>query len=218
MKFDGDKIAASVTQAAWLVGFFIFVSLFISAGILYVISGDKKGSLVNMVKGGTHYFWRFLKLKIYFIPVHLIVASIIYVPFYLILKQKLEGAFNEKEIFFLLLPFLIVHFLVLIYLFTINNYTRIIIVGNDSRKVWGSLWSATVFVSKRFFGAYSLTVLLSLIPVVLLWIYWNLSDAMQPDSAGLIFIVFVVQQMYLWLRSAMKIWLMAGQVEYYGMR
>ena len=217
MRFEGDKILASTTNAVWLVIFFVFVSLFITAGILHVISGNHKGTLANFVTGGTHYFWRFLKLKIYFLPVHLVMAIIIYAPFAIMFKSRLDSAFNEKEMFFLFLPFLIVHFLVLIYLFTINNYSKIIIVENDSRKVLGSLWEAVKFVSGKFFGTYTLTLLLSLVPVVLLVIYWNLSGVMQPDSAGMIFIVFIIQQFYLWLRSAMKIWLMAGQVEYHRM-
>ncbi len=215
--FEGDKISAAVSQATWLVIFFVLVSLFISAGILYVITGNRKGSLVNIVAGGTKYFWRFLKLKIYFIPIHLIVATLVYLPFSFMVMHKLDQAFNEKEIFYLLLPFLIIHFLILIYLFTINNYTKIMIVETDTRKVLKSIWRATVFVSKKFFGAYTLTILLSVVPVVLLFIFLKISGAMQPDSAGMIFIVFVIQQIYLWLRSAMKVWFMAGQVEYFRM-
>jgi len=214
MRFEGDRISASQVQAVWLVVFYLFVSLFITAGTLFILTNkDTKSNLASFVSGGSRYFWRFLKLKLYFIFIQLLFAALVWVPFAIMIKFSEEGSFNEKKMFFTLLPFFIIHFLMLIYLFTINNYTKIIIVAEDTRKVLGSLWNATKFVSRKFFGAYTLTILLSIIPILLIIFYWKLD--LNATSGWTIFFILIVQQIFVFLRSYMRIWFLAGQVDYY---
>ncbi len=218
MEFEGEKISAATSQAVWLVAFYIFVSLFISGGIIFSLNNkSSKGSLITLVTGGSRFFWRFLKLNFYLMVVHLIIASIIYTPFTILVMNSFEHAATEKSALFLFLPFGIFHLIVMLYLFTINNYTKFILVHKDSRKVLHSIWSATRFVTGKFFGAYSLVLLLLIVPVVFLILYMKLSGALEMTSGILILIVFIIQQIYIWLRVANKVWFLAGQFEYYLM-
>ncbi len=213
-KIEGDRISASYVQATWLVVFYLFVSIFITAGTIFILTNrDVKSSLSAFVTGGSRYFWRFLKLKFYFIFIQIFFAAIVWVPFAMIMKFSEDGTLNEKKIFFDLLPFLIIHALIFLYFFTISNYSKMIIVAEDTRKVLGSMWSATKFVSSKFFGAYTLTILLLVIPVLLIVIYWKFEP--DPASRWAIFFILIVQQIFIFLRSFMRIWFLAGQVEYY---
>ena len=217
MKFEGDGISAIVKQAFWLVVFYVPVSLFVTGGILHLlVNKDRRTGLAEFVSGGAGYFWRILKLKFYFSFIQMFFAFIIYLPFGIMIFLAEPGTFNEKEIFFKLLPFLIVHLIVAIYLFTIVNYAKIIIVSKDTRKVLRSLWEAVTFVTRRFAGAYSLTLLLSVIPLLLIYLYFKVFGFSSPESGWAVFGAFIVQQVFLWLRAAMRIWFLAGQTEYYG--
>ncbi|NPA37391.1 MAG: hypothetical protein GXO47_11140 [Chlorobi bacterium] len=218
MRFEGDGISAIVKQAFWLVVFYVPVSLFVTGGILYLITGKYKPRLASFVNGGAKYFWRILKLKFYFSFVQLFFAFIIYLPFGISIAMADDGSLNEKMVFFKLLPYLIVHLLVVIYLFTIVNYAKIIIVSKDTRKVLRSIWEAVKFVTGKFAGAYSLTLLLMIVPLLLIYVYFKVFGFLSMDSGWVVFGMFVIQQLFLWLRAAMRIWFLAGLAEYYRMR
>ena len=218
IKIYGDKITASYTYAYWLVVFYFFVSLFVTAGIIFSLKNpERKGNLVSVVTGGSRYFWRFLKLKFYFFIVNLIIVAIIYLPPGMFYFFKYSGTGNERTAFFFFLPVVIFHILVMIFVFTINNYTKFILVFDDTRKVLRSIWAATKFVSGKFFGTYGLAVLLFVVPVIVIILYRNLSGSLQMTSGLMILLAFVVQQFFVWLRVSFKVWFLAGQLEYFKM-
>ena len=218
LNFEGGKIGASISQVFYLIVFYIFVSLFISAGIIYSLNNkSSKGNLLSVVTGGSRFYWRFLKLNFYSMIVHLIIAAMIYVPFSILVSISTEQAATEKDIFFLFLPFGIFHLIVMLYLFTINNYAKFALAHNNSRKVLRSLWSAVKFVTWRFFGAYTLTLLLLIVPAFLFYSFMKIGGSMDMTSGLMILMVFIVQQIYVWLRVACKVWFLGGQFEYYLM-
>lgn len=216
MRFEGEKISAATTQAILLVVFYVFVSLFISGGIVYSLNNkSSKGNFLSMLTGGSRFFWRFLKLNLYTFIIHLIIAAIIYIPFAILVKGSLEHAETEKYIFFLFLPFGIIHLILMIYLFTINNYAKFALVHNNSRKVIRLLWAAIKFVTVKICSTYTLTLLLLVVPLLFLFGYMKFSGSFGISSAITIIIVFIVQQVSVWLRMANKIWFLSGQFEYY---
>ena len=216
LNFEGDKIGASISQGFYLVLFYLFISLFISAGIVFSLNNKgSKSNLLSLVTGGVRYFWRFLKLNFYSLIVHLIIAVMIYVPFAILVKISNGQAATEKDLFFLFLPFGIFHLIVMIYLFTINNYAKFALVHNNSRKVLHSLWLAMKFVTGKFFGTYTLTLLLLIVPVMLFYVFMKIGGSLEMTSGLMILIVFIIQQIYIWLRVASKVWFLSGQFEYY---
>ncbi len=218
MRFEGEKISAATSQAFLLVVFYVFVGLFISGGIIFSLNNkNTKGNLLSMLTGGSRFFWRFLKLNFYTFVVHLFIAAIIYIPFAILVKNSFEHAATEKSTFFLFLPFGIFHLIVMIYLFTINNYAKFAIVHNNSRKIVRLLWSATKFVTAKIFNTYTLALLLLIVPLLFLFAYIKFSGSFEMNSTFTIIVVFIVQQIYVWLRMANKIWFLSGQFEYYLM-
>ena len=218
MKYEGDKINGAASQASILVLFYLFVSLFISGGIIFSLnSKETKGNLLSLVTGGSRFFWRFLKLNFYSMIIHLILAAIIYTPFAILMKLSAEQATTEKSTFFLFLPFGIFHLIVMIYLFTINSYAKFALVHNNSRKVIRSLWTALKFVTLKFFGAYTLALLLLATLLLLLWGYVKIGGSLKMTSGLMILVVFIVQQIYVWVRVAGKVWFLSAQFEYYLM-
>ncbi len=218
MRFEGEKISAATTQAFLLAILYIFVGLFISGGIIFSLnSKSSKGNLLSMITGGSRFFWRFLKLNFYTFVIHLFIAAIIYIPFAILVKGSFEHAATEKSTFFLFLPFGIFHLIVMIYLFTINNYAKFALVHNNSRKVLRLLWTAAKFVTRNLFNTYSLALLLLIAPIIFLFGYMKISGVLEMNSGLMILVVFLVQQIYVWLRMAGKIWFLSGQFEYYLM-
>ena len=218
MRFEGERISAATSQAFLLVIFYIFVGLFISGGIIFSLNNkNSKSSLLSVLTGGSRFFWRFLKLNFYSLIIHLIIMAIIYLPFTFLVISSFEGAATEKSTFFLFLPFGIFHLIVMLYLFTINNYAKFALVHNNSQKVLSSLWTAAKFVTLKFFNTYNLALLLLIVPIIFLLGYMKISGVLEMNSGLMILIVFLVQQIYVWLRMAGKVWFLSGQFEYYLM-
>lgn len=218
MRFEGEKISAATSQAFLLVIFYVFAGLFISGGIIFSLNNkNSKSNLLSVLTGGSRFFWRFLKLNFYSMIIHLIIMAVIYLPFTFLVINSFKGAATEKSTFFLFLPFGIFHLIVMLYLFTINNYAKFALVHNNSRKVLRSLWSATKFVTVNFFNAYTLTLLLLIVPLLFLFGYMKLSGSLSMNSVFTIIVVFILQQIYVWLRMANKVWFLSGQFEYYLM-
>ncbi len=216
MEFYGDKIKSSVSQASWLILFYIFISVFVTGAILHVLNDKKqKAKFMVFLAGGSKYFWRFFRLSIIFLILQFLIALIIYLPFSIIAGNLFEGAATEKSVFFLFLPFGFIHLLISVYIHLISNYTRFILVHKNSRKVFRAIWNALKFVSARFFGTYSLIILLFIFPVLILIGYFNFSEHVEMTSGLLIFLVFLAQQFYIWLRMATRVWSYASQFDYY---
>ena len=218
MRFEGEKISAATSQAFLLIIFYVFVGLFISGGIIFSLNDkSSKSNLLSLLTGGSRFFWRFLKLNFYSMVVHLIIMAIIYLPFTLLVVNSFESATTEKSTFFLFLPFGIIHLIIMIYLFTINNYAKFALVHNNSRKALSLLWAAAKFVTRKFFNTYSLALLLLVVPIIFLLGYLKISGFLEMNSGLMILIVFLVQQIYVWLRMACKVWFLSGHFEYYLM-
>lgn len=216
MDFYGDGIKSVLSQASWLIMFYILISVFVTGAILHVLNDKKqKAKFMIFLSGGSKYFWRFFRLSVIFIILQVLIALIVYLPFSILVGNSFEHAATEKSTFFLFLPFGFIHLLLAVYLHLISNYTRFILVHDNSRIVLRAIWNAIKFVSARFFGTYGLAILLFIFPVLLLFGYFKFSEQVEMTSGLLIFLVFLAQQFYIWLRMATRVWAYASQFDYY---
>ncbi len=216
MNFRGDEIKAVFSQSFWLLILYFFISIFITGAILHVLQDkERKAKFITFLTGGSKYFWRFFRLSIIFLIIHALVALILYIPFGIMVKNAFEHAATERSVFFLFLPFGIIHLFIAIYLWVVSNYTKFIIVHKGSRLVLKSIWEALKFVSAKFLGTYGLILLLFLFPLLLMMLYYKASVNIEVTSGLLIFMVFLMQQIYLWLREATRVWAYSSQFDYY---
>ncbi|MCK4344274.1 MAG: hypothetical protein KAX05_03230, partial [Bacteroidales bacterium] len=122
-------------QGFWLILFFMVLSIFLTGGILHIIKQEKsKFSLRTFFSGCGAFFFRFFKLTLYTIILHLIIALVIYLIYSLIIAGSYESVASEKVLFYLSLIFVGLHLIIGIYLIVITDYSRFILVLNDSGK------------------------------------------------------------------------------------
>ena len=214
--FYGDGIKSVLSQASWLIIFYILISVFVTGAILHILNDKKqKAKFMVFLRGGSKYFWRFFRLSVIFIILQVLIALIVYLPFSILVGNSFEHAATEKSTFFLFLPFGFIHLMLAVYLHLISNYTRFILVHENSRIVLRAIWNSIKFVSAKFFGTYGLAILLFIIPALLLVGYFKFSEQVEMTSGLLIFLVFLAQQFYIWLRIATRVWAYASQFDYY---
>jgi len=203
-------------QAVWIMVLFVFLSIFLTGGILDNLKARmvpfKTGAFLH---GSAHYFIRFLKLSFYMLGVHLLVALIIYIPFAVIISGDLSTTATEKWFFQVFLVFFCIHMILAIFLIIVTDYTRFRIVEEDTNRVLKSLWMSVRYVTGKFFFTYGLYLMLLVLPIVLFYVLFLLSKTVTATNGLMILVVFVLQQIFIWMRMALRVWTFSSQFEYY---
>jgi hypothetical protein len=154
-------------------------------------------------------------LTLYYIIIHALVILIIWLPLSIIITTLAKNADSEKALFYAVITGAGLHTLIFIYLMIVAHYTRFMIITEDTTKVLKKIWASVKFVSRRFFLAYPLYLLLLANLVLLIFVYKFLSGVVGMTSGFTIFIMFLLQQVFIWSRIWLKIWFYGSQLEYY---
>jgi hypothetical protein len=216
MRNSDGTIGDLFREVFWVILFFIVVSIFLTGGILTTIKQkESKFTLKSFFSGCGTFFFRFFKLTFYTIILHLILAIIIYLILSLIVVGSYDSVASEKVLFYTFVIFLSLHVIISIYLIVITDYSRFIIVLSDSKKVLKSFWAAVKFVTLRFPLTYGLYLMLLVIPLIVLYLYMIVSKTIGMTSGITILVMFILQQLFIWLRISLRIWTFAGQFDFY---
>jgi hypothetical protein len=206
MRNSDGTIGDLFREVFWVILFFIVVSIFLTGGILTTIKQkESKFTLKSFFSGCGTFFFRFFKLTFYTIILHLILAIIIYLILSLIVVGSYDSVASEKVLFYTFVIFLSLHVIISIYL----------IVITDSKKVLKSFWAAVKFITLRFPLTYGLYLMLLVIPLIVLYLYMIVSKTIGMTSGITILVMFILQQLFIWLRISLRIWTFAGQFDFY---
>lgn len=209
----GNSIRPFISQIIWFALFYSVVSVFFSGGILRILSDkDKNFSLRTFFGGCGAYFARLVKLALIILAAHGIIAAVIYIPLILIISALGDGFESEAAYFYIILTGVIIHIISLLLIIVISDYSKVIIVVSESRKVFKSFLHSLKFVMRHLFKIYSLYLLLLIFPFVLLLIYF-LSDELVGMVSGItVIIMFLIQQIFIWFRIWAKIWIFGSEL------
>ena len=210
------SFAAHLKQVVWVMFLFLFLSIFLSGGIISTLK-DGAGSFRwgSFLGGSAHYFWRFVKLTFYMLLIHVLTAIIIYLPFAIIVGGEMNATATEKWIFQVFMIFFVIHIILGIFLIIVTDYARFRMVIEDTPKVLKSIWLSVRFVIRKFIFTYGLYLMLLILPVALFYITMVLSGVIMATSGWMLLLVFVLQQLFIWLRMGFRIWTFSSQLEYF---
>ncbi len=186
----------------WMV-LFLVLGTFFQGGIISWISNDRgRFSTKTFIGNCVAYFWPFLKTCFYTLIIQIIFAVLVYLPVSILIGgDNLTDAHIGKTLIF----GIAIHLLLLIWGTMIAEYTRLFIYRSGKRKVLKSLWKAFKFTLRnihRLFGMYIMWVILPLalfIALYLIRMRWTI------DPGLMIFLLFLVQQVFIWVRFLLKI-------------
>ena len=218
LRSAGHAVYPFITSAV-LIGILYFVfTVFFAGGILKFLNDENlKFSAGIFFENCAVYFFRFLRLAVYILILQLIFAFIIFVPLGMVLAFVSDSVQNESAFFYIVLTCLIVYLFFFLLVLIIGDYAKIILFVNDSRKSLKSVWSAVKFVFKHFISTYLLYLLLLVAPLLLFALYFYLDNVIGAVSALTILIMFLIQQVLVWLRTWIKIWFLGSELSLYGL-
>ena len=215
-----DSAKASIgllfKEGIWLAILYLLLSIFMAGGILKTLGNGAVFKGKEFFANGSKFFFRFLRLTLYFIIIHALVILIIWLPLSIIITAIAKNADSEKALFYSAIAGVVLHLLIIIYLLIVAHYTRFMIITEDTTKVLKKIWASVKFVSRRFFSTYPLYLLLLVNLVLLIMAFKFLSGIVGMTTEFTIFIMFLLQQVFIWSRIWLKIWFYGSQLEYFS--
>jgi hypothetical protein len=204
-------------QIIWFGLFYLLSSIFFAGGILSTFDNRKtKFSLKSFFGSCGEYFSRFLRLGVFSILLQILIAVIIYSTFRSVFFGLVDSIKSEVDIITTVAIAIVIHVMFVLLLMIISDYAKIIIVQNKSTKVLRSYGEAIKFTFKNFMGTYSLYLFLLSPPILLILSYFTFELMVGMVSTTTIILMFLIQQMFIWLRIFIKVWFFASQYFYYS--
>jgi hypothetical protein len=193
----------------WLVG------LFLSGGAFFTLRAKEVYSTSIFWAASATYFWRFIKLFLWSIPLFGILYSLQFIESGI--QFLFFGSDPYQNIIFwgALIKVGLSYIGILIY-YLIFDYARIYIITSDERKTHRALWQGIKFTFKNLLNTFSITFILFLLGGAVLVIYNFISDAIRTESTIILLILLIIQQCYIALRMIIRLTLYASQANLYS--
>lgn len=105
--------------------------------------------------------------------------------------------------------------LVLIIFFLVIDYTRTWLAANDHRKVFKAMGYGFRATFKGFLGSYLFMLVIVILSVGFSWLSLKITGSMRAETGGALLLLFLVTQVLVFLRIAMKAWRYGGVTSMY---
>jgi hypothetical protein len=211
----GGKLFLFYFQAfwPWVIALFLF-QIFLNGGIYSRISNPRgKFSLTGFVANARRYFWRFLKLAVYMLIVHLFITLVLWVPWMLIMAGR--TGLTDAQV---LQPVIVtgaIHLAIIIFLMTVSDLARSIVYEQDTGRVFRTVRRAFGKGFRQIVSFYPLALLLVMVPVLSATGYYFIRISARVDTFGMIFLLFIFQQAFILLRVFFRVWRLSAVYGYY---
>ena len=197
----GDGINPIVNQSFLALGLFLLLFIFLMGGIISVFQ-QKDWSVFWQNSGA--YFWRMLRLTLYFLAVHTIIL-IVFVQIYIgMAKGFTFSKLTSDRVIFDGLYIFVACVPILAFFAMWRDYAKIILVKRNSLE-FKPITTAFRFVIKNFRKAYGLYLFVWLIFGILFLVNYWITTSFAVNSTGTIWISFLLSQIFVIIRLGLKL-------------
>ncbi len=204
----GASLSPLLGQLRWVLLVYLIFGIFVNAGILYAVVKEKSGWKIFW-EGGATYFFKFLKIALFFILIAVVLTGAIWLPFLGFFQKSAEVFSSEKISVFLLIGVAFFYFIGLIFLFNWSVVARLKVMTEEIKN-WEAIKKGFRFSVRRFLPLAGLFLLFLFLQLILIIIYWQLESALGMTSVILIFVFFVLQQLLIFSRWIFKVAMYGG--------
>ncbi len=200
------SIFAFVELALVVGGLYLLLSVFAAGGMLSVFTNpDRKNYLQKFWSGGARFFWRMLRVTVYFLLIHAAVLAFFGGVFWLFSPAEVTSELQLINLAKIILPFYVVAALTVALW---QDFTKLFVVRRDEKLLFKSFRAATGFVFKNYFPV----LLFYLLNLALLGVFYLVYRFGSLTFTGMN-AVFFFGQIFIIGRVGVKIWIAAGSVE-----
>ena len=203
----GQGLSGILDASLGFTGLYLLVSIALTGGILLVFrhfSGPFQWAVFR--QGCARFFWRLLRLTLYFALLHISVLALFGGLFYLATGGlsifQMETELELVRPLYFILP---IYLLVAAVFFMVQDYAKVHIVQADESLLTRPIRQA-FGLAFRNFGPFFLLYLLNIASLLVLFgIYWWISSRFQATSGGTIAGLFLLGQAFVAGRIGLRL-------------
>jgi len=204
----------------WLLGFalsviYLILNIFFAGGILSQFALRGTFRLNEFFRNCTNYFGKFLLVFLIEL-VALLGVCIVSFIFLGISLLASDGSTEPVQMAWLTPSLLLSGFMFTVVL-NIGNYAKVILFKNFSLNAWLGFWKATNYILHNFKTMRIYWAIL-VVAVILVLLYLFLESAIGLSSVFKIFVMFFVQQAFIFGRVFLKMWMLSGAFDYLSLK
>lgn len=202
----GEGVSVILDQALSNVILFLLLAIFTMGGILSAFQKPEQSfSFRDFWSSGAYYFWRILRLTIYFTIVQLFLIAMAVSIFQYTLKGG-PGTFgNEYYIIKMMAIIFPIYLMLALLVSLIQDYAKIYTVSQDSRWLFQAIWNSFALVFKNI-GSTLFLYLLNLLTLgIIAYIYWLYNKTGKISSVESLVVAFVIGQLFIIFRIGIRL-------------
>ena len=210
----GNLIYPFVTLFFWIGALYFFFAVFFAGGVLRLMMEKfdaPRGTA--FFSGCSKFFFRFLRLGIYILLIQFVSAGFIALLFLIVSLITENG--SEPAQFYVPIIWGGIQIVVLCFWLIVSDYAKIILVKDDSKKVWRAIGTGLMFTVKNIFSTCSVFLLSIFLPLLFTLLYLLIDSVIGMKNEITILLMFVLQQLMIWFRFFAKVWLIGGEYNYF---
>lgn len=203
----GDGFLPIIDQSITVLVLYLLLFIFVTGGIIatFIQQAPKYNRSIFWGQSA-EFFWRTLRLTVYFLLIH----SFIFVVFAFIFYTSSNGLSpftleNEGTIAFNFKFVAPAYVLVAAFFFMWQDYTKVFLVRENKTWIFQSLWPAFKFIIKNFRKTYGLYLLNLALWFLIIFINYSISTLIEFKSSAAILPSFLISQVFVLFRLSLKL-------------
>lgn len=199
----GASITPLIGLLRWIVPMYLLLSVFLHSGIFYSLI-NKKNDIGSFMNGAVKIFIPFLKLSLFFLFLMLVWTAIIWITFFMLIGNPIEDPSSEKVLVFWGLITILIYLLGLAMLTVWSIFSKINRVKQSDTmvtalqrgfKFWMSSWFSSLFITIGYVALH----------LLLMGIYYFISEPIGASKLWLILILIAIQQVVVMIKIGLRI-------------
>ncbi len=207
MNAYGDGISPILHQSYLSIILFLLLFIFLMGGILSLFKEGNHENNRSLFWGqSAHFFWRMLRLSIYFIIIHFVVF-LIFISIFMTITKGLNPLRLESEgIIFSSIKYLTpIYLLVASFFMMWQDYAKIFLIHEDKKYLIQPIKKSFQFIIKNIKKTWGLYLInLGLLLIVMIINYF-ITTSFNINSNSSILISFIISQIFVFSRLGLKL-------------
>jgi hypothetical protein len=191
---------------------------FVAGGVLDLLARERRFSAPSFFRACGTYMGRFFRIWILTAIVLFLAASVFGTLLGTIIEMLNRNSDSEQTIGITLIVSMIVFSFPVLLTFMASDYARVYTVVQDGRSSWKALGRGFLFVLRNAGSTLGLHLLLLLLLGVAVVLYLALEGLFTIDRPATIALAFLLQQLFMVGRAALRVAFCAGEVLLYEER
>ncbi|MBK8245439.1 MAG: hypothetical protein IPK88_18580 [Saprospiraceae bacterium] len=190
-------------QLKYLILIWLLISIFLDGGMVFAATQKEQLTVKQVYNKASTYYFFFLKMAIIYLTIAAIWTSLVFFPLALKLEACIRYFSSEKYALWLIALIIIIWIKGMAVLFAWSISSRVIKLDQDV-SIFQSLKYGWNILIKNKTKTILILVLLIFIHFMLLWLYITLESSSGMTSPLLVFIFFILQQCFVFLRIGLR--------------